>query len=142
MGIENLAEDMLNEDFGGKKEEQKSESAGAGRVEDAVIEGMRMIDDEIQRLQERVAEGKKSELQNLAEFSEELSVAKKERNEWGKLLKSARYFWIRAILLDSSKVMVDKLRGICYTVSMLDTLAGFFVIWCSAGLAVKVFEKE
>ncbi|MBI2075081.1 MAG: hypothetical protein HYT82_00240 [Candidatus Harrisonbacteria bacterium] len=84
-----MARDLLNEGSEGKKEKRKSESAGAGSADDSIIDGMRMIDDEIRQLRERVAESKESELQSLAEFQEELSAAEKERNEWVKLLNLA-----------------------------------------------------
>ncbi len=83
MGIEDLAADLLNE------EPEKKEPKTPGSIEDEILEGIQTVDGEVQQLKERADESKDANLGNRGEFREELSAAKRELKEWGKLLKLA-----------------------------------------------------
>lgn len=85
MGIENLAEDLLNEE---PEEQKEKESKAPGSIEDDIYDGIGWLYSEIKRLEQSVADSKRAKLENLAEFQEELSAAKRELyKEWGGLSK-------------------------------------------------------
>lgn len=83
MGIENLAEDLLNE-----PEEEKGPKV-SGSIEDDIKDGLKIVGDEIHESQMRVEESNGVKLSNADEFQKELNNAEREAGEWEKLLKLA-----------------------------------------------------